>query len=471
MSPENTTAPTTGPAATRPTTTGPAAALPRPTVPAPEVWPFPLPEQFQLANGLQVWAYHLPGQHVVAADLVLDLPLHLEPRDREGVALLCARLADEGTHQHPGSAISAALELQGAAYSAHVGHEATMLSLDVPDTRLGAAWPLFAEIIRTPQFADADVARHVDLRLSELDHVRANPGAMAGVLRRRVQYVPDDRHHRASGGERDTVQAITRDDLVGFHGTFWRPNRATLVVAGDLPADLHDQLEQAFGDWEPAGVLEPHPAPVWTPAPTGRVVHLADHPDAVQAEVRLVGPAPDRSNADLPVLQVGSDALGGSFGSRLNAVLREDLGYTYGAHLSVTPQRSGGMWSAAWSSRTEVTPDALVQALRILALDEPLTDGELADAVSHLVGIAPLRFDTAGGIAQQARALVAAGVDADHVNRHFRAVASADAGRATTLLREVVLPERAHIVVVGAADQLRGPLAEAGFTVVDQTVE
>lgn len=447
------------------------AALPRPGVPMPEVWPFPLPEPFRLGNGLEVWAYHLPGQHVVAADLVLDLPLHLEPRDREGVALLCARLADEGTHAHPGSSISAALELQGAAYSAHVGHEATLLSLDVPDTRLAAAWPLFAEIIRTPAFADADVARHVALRLSELDHVRANPGALAGVLRRRVQYLPSDRHHRASGGERDTVQQITRDDLVRFHDTFWRPNRAVLVVAGDLPGDLHQQLEASFGDWQPAGEPVAHLAPQWTPEESGRVVHLADHPEAVQAEVRLVGPAPDRTHPELPVLQVGSDALGGSFGSRLNAVLREDLGYTYGAHLSVTPHRMGGAWSASWSSRTEVTPDALVQALRILALDEPLTDGEVADAVSHLVGIAPLRFDTAGGIAQQARALAAAGVDPDHVNRHFRGVAAADAGRATELLREVVRPDTARIVVVGAAEQLRGPLTEAGITVVDETVD
>lgn len=443
--------------------------MPRPEVPAPLVWPFPQPEVYTLANGLTVWAHDLPGQHVVAADVVLDLPLHLEPRDREGVALLCARVADEGTHEHPGSEITEALELQGAAYSAHVSHDATLLSLDVPDTRLSEALPLFAEIVRRPAFDPADVARHVALRLSEIEHQAANPSSAAGVVRRRVQFAESDRHHRAAGGEADTVAELTASDLMGFHDEFWRPNRSILVIAGELPADLRGRLEAAFGDWTPRGAAERHLAPQWVAPASGDrpVVHLSDHPDAVQAEVRICGRASDRGNPDLPVLQVAADALGGSFLSRLNSVLREELGYTYGAHLAISPMRVEGTWSASWSCRTDVTADALVQGLAILRLESDLTVEEVDDAVNHLVGIAPLRFDTAGGIAQQSRALAAAGVDSDYVNRHFRAIASADAATASRLVRQTVDPDDAHIVVVGAASDLRDPLRAAGFTVVD----
>ena len=445
----------------------------RPAVPAPEVWTYPQPEVSTLANGLTLWVFRLPGQHVIAADLVFDLPLSDEPRDREGVGLLCARVADEGTVPHPGAGITDELELCGAAYSAHVWHTASVCSLDVPSTRLADALPLFAEIVLEPAYEPADVARHVALRRSEIAQTRASAPGSATMARRSVQFLDDSRFSRAVGGTEDSIAGITADDLRVFHDTHWRPDRATLVIAGDLPTDIVDRIEAAFGPWTPVADACAQPAPGWRPATTAggrRVVHLVDRPEAVQAEVRICGRAIDRSDPRLPSVQVAATALGGSFLSRLNSVLREELGYTYGAHLSVAPLRVGGQWTASWSCRTDVTADALGHALDILALAEPFTAEEVRDAVNYLVGVAPLRYDTAGGIAEQARALAADGQGPDYPNRHFAGVAATTAETATALARALIRPDDCWIVVVGASDDLTPALTAAGFEVRSMTV-
>lgn len=440
----------------------------RPHLSDPVIWHFPEPEIATMPNGLAVWAFDLPGQHVIAADLVIDVPLALEPSGLEGVGVLAGRVADEGTAAHPGSEIAEALELSGAALSSFVGHAATLISLDVPSTRLESALDLMAEVVREPSYDPSDVTRHIALRHSEIEHGLSSAPATAAMARRLLIHPAGDRYHLPAGGTHESIDRIAREDLVAFHDTMWRPDHSTLVVAGELPGELLNLLAMSFGSWGPAARDVADHAPGWEePTTTGtrRVVHLVDRPEAVQAEVRIVGPAPDRTDPDLSSLQVAASAIGGSFLSRLNALLREELGYTYGAHLSVTPQRHGGTWNASWSGRTEVTADAIERALDVLALHGPLTPTEIHDAVNQIIGVAPLRYETAGGIAQQARALASVHQPATYPNAHFRRVAATTADRATGLAREHIRPDRCWLIVVGPAEQLAPELEAHGFEV------
>lgn len=135
---------------------------PRPEVQTSTPWHFPLPRTRRLPNGLAVWLFDLPGQHVVTAELVLDVPLTDEPEALEGIATMVLRTSDEGTHPHPGETLVDALEAAGAAFEGGASASATICSIDVPSTRLARALPLFAEIVRQPQLAAPDVERHVD---------------------------------------------------------------------------------------------------------------------------------------------------------------------------------------------------------------------------------------------------------------------------------------------------------------------
>ncbi|HIW30673.1 MAG TPA: insulinase family protein [Candidatus Luteococcus avicola] len=444
----------------------------RPQIGEPAPWDFPSPRVRELDNGLAVWLFDLPGQHVVTAELCLDIPLAVEPVEHEGVAMIALRVSDEGTTTHPDGEVLDLLEACGAAYDGGAGTHATHCSLDVPAPRLRRAMELFAEIVRTPAIAAADVERHVALRLAEIEQARISPGSLASLGLKKVLYAHDDRSSRPTGGSATSVATITTDLVRAFHDQWWRPAGAVLVVAGDLPHDVDAIVDACFADWTGPDSPAQHQAPRHQGAATasdGRpVVHLMDRPGAVQAELRLFGPSVGRGSDVFAPLQVACTAMGGSFGSRLNHLLREDRGYTYGVSMSTSPGRDqDGQWSMGGSFRTEVAVAALGDALDTLFSNEHFTTDEVSDAITYQVGIAPLRYATAEGVAAQAISLASVGREPGYVNEHFARIRAVTPEAATDAFSQVITPASTRALLVGDALELRPALEAAGYQVCD----
>lgn len=449
--------------------TAPASpSHPRPGIIAANPWLFPTPEIARLDNGLEVWAYRLPGQHVIALDLTLDVDLSVEPRDLEGVATMTLRTSDEGGLDHPGASLSEALESAGAVYDGAINHHFTGCSLDAPATRIDAALELFAEILSRPEHRAADLSRHVALRLAEIEQGRASGPATASRATRQIVWGRDQRRGRASGGNEETLRRLTRDDLAAFHAQTWRPDVARIVIAGDHP-NLIGLVQSALGSWarpaEPA--LTSRETPQALPASGSRVVHLVDRPEAVQADVRISGEGLSRRDRSLPALQLAGVAVGGSFLSRLNKRVREELGYTYGISFGHHPTPTTPRWQVSTSVRTEVTADAVAETVSLLDVSSrELTDRELDDARAQLVTMAPLRYETASAIVGQAASIAHDRLDVDWINRHFARMASVDPDEATEVFARVVAPQNHQIVVVAPAETVAPALEARGFTVI-----
>ena len=156
--------------------------------------------------------------------------------------------------------------------------------------------------------------------------------------------------------------------------------------------------------------------------------------------------------------------MGGAFLSRLNAVLREDKGYTYGVRMAFSPLRQGGSFSVQASFRTEVVADALQITRDLIDIGpSPFTAQEVDDAVAFYTGVSPLRYATADGVADQAANQALMDLPDDYVDRSLallRSVTPESAGAAYTSL---VVPDALSLVVVGDAEHLAEPLRAAGF--------
>lgn len=419
-----------------------------PDVAPPTPWRFPEPAQQVLDNGMRVLVHHLPGQQVVSALLVLDDPLHGEPRDLEGIATITARCLDEGTTAHPGEQYAEVLETEGAAFGVMNGLSGLQLLLDVPASRLPAGMALFAEAIRSPELADADVARHRALRLDEIEQLRANSAQLASTLWRSELYGDEFRASRMNGGEPESVAQITPEAVRAFHAEHYSPDRATLIVAGDLTGlDAYALAQDCFGDWESSNRGAPeHPAPTYR----GARRRIVDRPGAVQSDIRLGGPGIDRTDPRWPAFQVASYAMGGAFLSRLNKVLREEKGFTYGISLAASPMRNGGAFTVSGSFRTEVVAEALTEIERILDIsDAPFTDTEVTEAISFLAGVAPLRYATADGVADQTALQLLGGLPTDWLTGYLDAVREVTPEQAAAAYTEIVGASDLTLVVVG----------------------
>lgn len=431
----------------------------RPTVTASSRWHFPTPHIEVLANGLTVWAYHLPGQHVAVASLVADAPLDAEPRDREGVATLALRAADEGTPAHPDGQISELIEAQGCQVYGDQARYAANLTFDVPTTRLDAALPLFTEIVTGSEYAERDIAQHRELLLAEYLQRRASPRGAVAMALARALWQPGSREHRPVIGRPDTIEQITRDDVVAFR-RWWAPATSHLVIAGDFASDPLPLLRDTLGGWDADALAAPNEAPAQQCDP---VVLVVDRPGAVQADVRLAMHSIGRTDPRTPAAKIGGHAMGGAFASRLNQTLREDKGYTYGVSAGFAPRRHGSLFSVGGSFRTEVTGAAIELCLDHLRLDEPFAPDEIADAQNYIVGVSPLANETASDIVRQASSLVIGRVDADYVNRLHDGVLAATPDEVSATFRELVAPERLSIAIAGDAAGLAPQLAALGL--------
>lgn len=440
----------------------------RPHVDLTSDWRFPLPEVIDLDNGMRIWAYDLPGQYVISTEIVFDVALTDEPVGKEGVAHLAARCCDEGSLAHPGEALARRIEDIGAVFDSSAGSWGTRCGLDVAAPYAPASIDLFDEIVRTPAYADSDVARHKALRLTEIAQQRANSAAMASIGLARKSWVTGSRQQLPAAGTSATVPTITAEDVRAFHDRWWRADGATLIIAGALPEGLVEHAAEVFGSWPATGVRSgaKPPTPAEGPCPT----YVIDRPEAVAADMRVGLVVPGRDWENWAPMQVATSAVGGLFGSRLNMELREKHGFTYGVQAGLAASRFNGSFSVQASFRTEVAAKAFRGVFELLDLSRrPLEKPEADDAVRFMVGIAPLRYDTADAIAAQAGVLASHRVDANWVNELNERLAATNANQATAAFEATVgkatQEGMMRAVLCGDASRLVPDLRSYGFQV------
>lgn len=423
----------------------------RPVVPPPGDWRFPHAEESAGPGGMRLVTVQMPGQYLAAGRLVVGTPLEAEAPGQDGVATLVARTLDEGTARRSAEEFQQAIEALGAQYGAWSQEACTLVSVEAPAGTFGEALGLLGEAVTSPAFAPEEVDRHVRLRLSDIAAEAADPGTIAAEVARRRVFTAESRLSRPVGGSTGTIEPLTADEVRAHYRRAFDARRCTLVLVGDLPVqELRDAAAAAFAGWEasanaPTVAIRPRPAA--TPGPV-----VVDRPGAVQTEIVIAAPGPDRRAPDWAAHVVAARIMGGTVTSRLDAQLRERRGYTYGVRAAFTPFSRGGLFSITAAVRTEVSAAALTEALELVDVSSrPFTDEEVRDAVAFLVAAAPMRYETASDVASQLATAVACGMGPDYVDRHHRAMLAVTGEAATDSWRRT-LPAAEGFVAVLAGD-------------------
>ncbi|MFK0145110.1 M16 family metallopeptidase [Streptomyces griseus] len=444
---------------------------PQPTPGTARPWAFPAPERGALPNGLTVLRCHRPGQQVVAVEIFLDAPLEAEPEGLDGVATIMSRALSEGTDKHSAEEFAAELERCGATLDAHADHPGVRVSLEVPVSRLAKALGLVAEALRAPAFDASEIERLVGNRLDEIPHEHANPSRRAAKQLSKELFPATARMSRPRLGTEETVRRIDESAVRAFFDAHVRPSTATAVIVGDLTGvDLDALLAETLGDWS-GNAGQARPVPPITADDTGRVV-IVDRPGAVQTQLLIGRIGADRHERVWPAQVLGTYCLGGTLTSRLDRVLREEKGYTYGVRAFAQVLRSSGpdsggaaMLAISGSVDTESTGpalDDLWKVLRTLAA-EGLTDAERETAVQNLVGVAPLKFETAASVASTLADQVEQHLPDDYQAQLYARLAETGTVEATAAVVSAFPVDRLVTVLVGDATRIEEPVKALGI--------
>jgi predicted Zn-dependent peptidase len=448
---------------------------PQPASGRPKPWTFPAPERGSLGTGLTVLRCHRPGQQVVAVEICLDMPLDVEPDGLDGIATIMVDALSQGTGKHTAEEFAAELERCGATLDADTDYLGARVSLEVPVSRLARALGLLAEALDAPAFTGSEIERLVRNRLDEIPLELANPGRRAAMQLSHELFPASARMSRPRKGTADTVARIDAAGVRALYQAHVRPATATAVIVGDLSGvDLDAVLAGTLGGWT-GDAAEPAPTPPVTADDTGRVV-IVDRPGAVQTQLLVGRIGPDRQDPVWPALLLGTYCLGGTLTSRLDRVLREEKGYTYGVRAfeqvlrSPAPRAAGGATGASvvaisGSVDTESTGPALDDlraVLRTLAA-EGLTETERDTAVQNLVGVAPLKYESAASVAGTLADQVEQHLPDDYQAQLYARLTETGTAEATAAVIAAFPEDRLVTILVGDASQIMAPVKALGM--------
>jgi predicted Zn-dependent peptidase len=443
----------------------------RPSPGQPRPYNFPKFERTVLPSGLQVLAVHVPGRPLVSANLIFRSGAVDEPADLAGATVLVARAMTEGTERYPGLELIEAAERLGSTLHAEASWDAFAASVEVAASRLRAALELLDEMVQRPTFPVDEVARLRDERLNDLLQMRAEPRRRVEQAFSQTIYTAASPYSRLAGGDETTVERLTRDELVGIHRGLLSPERAALVVGGDLTGlDVPRMAEEVLGSLAVRGSAAPSAPsspeiPVSASAIDRPIVRLYDRPGSVQSEVRIGHVGLARRVPDFHAVQVMAAILGGLFNSRLQLNLREDKGYTYGVGAGFDMRRGAGPFAVRTAVQTAMTVPAIAESIKELERmrDTLVTDAELAAARDYMVGVFPLRFETPGAVVGAIGGLFVNGLPDDELARYRGLVEAVTAQDVQKAARDHIHTDRLAIVLVGDADAVAADLEAAGL--------
>ncbi|GIF68869.1 peptidase M16 [Asanoa ishikariensis] len=436
------------------------AQRPEPGTPRP--YRFPAVVRRSVAGG-SVVAADLPGHNLAVASLLLDAGGGRETIGVEGVAEVLAKALEEGTASRSAADYAVALESLGTDLSLSIDWDSFAATVQVPVAALPAAVELLAEAVRRPKLDPADIERVRDDEAESLRLYWANPGPRADAVLRSDLFGAEVRHGRPLSGDPRTVGALSVDDVVGFHRS-WFMAPGTLLVAGDLSRIDLDALGRAAfagADESSPVVGEPFPAGGRT---TRRIV-LVDRPGSVQSTLRLGHTAPHRSHPDYVPMTLGAIVLGGAFTSRLNHLLREVRGYTYGIRSEYGLSRRFGRFVTSAGVQTAVTAPALVDAVGEIARtqSEGVTEPELAVARDWRAGQLSVGLQTPRAYASALSTLVVHDLPDDYHARLRESLLHATVDEVSAATAAHLNAEGITLVVEGDAAAIRSELEATGL--------
>ena len=434
--------------------------VPEPTGGTPAVT-FPTLQRRTLSNGLEVVLAERHDVPLVEMQLLVDSGYAADDPSRPGLASLTLDMMDEGADGLDALEIAEREAALGAEIGTGAGIDVASVSASALTANLEDTLELMADIALRPDFPAEDLERLRQQRLAQIQSEKSQPVGLAiRVLPAKLYGEGHAYSLPLSGsGTEAAVQSFTRDDLVAFHDTWFRPNNATLVVAGDVTMDaLVGLLDDAFDDWDRADVPVKNIAAVEQPE---RRVYLLDRPDAQQSIVMAAHLAPRRDDPNDLAIETLNTVLGGSFTSRVNMNLREEKGWSYGAQsllLGARGQRPFLVFAPVQTDKTGESMGEIVRELRDVVSGRPATDAEVTQAKAGQTLTLSGRWETLGALGSSVAEIVQYDLDDDYYQRYAGEVTALDTDRVAEAARSLVRPDNVVWVVVGDLSEIEAPV-------------
>jgi len=375
-----------------------------------------------------------------------------------GLSSITSSLLSEGSGGLDAGAVARLFEDQGAQFSAGSGRDSTTISLrslSDADT-LQASVKALADVISKPDFTESAVERERSRMLVALQSAERNPGAIANKAFWEASY-GDHPYASPPEGTRDSIGAISRDDIRAFHERHYVGSNATLALVGDISRDqanalaltIAETLAEALGEGEPPAAL-----PAVTMPGEAKTIRIPFN--SSQTHILMGHPGYARGNEAHYALFTGNHILGGNgLVSRLAEEMRENRGLSYSVSSNFSPMRGEGPFLMRTQVRTDRTGEARQVLLEALAdiRDHGPSEEEVNDSVRNITGGFPLNLDSNGKIAGFVGTIGFFGLPLDYLDTFSGRIEAVDRDGIRNAFQRHVHPDRLITVIVGPEEE------------------
>ena len=363
----------------------------------------PMPQKQTLSNGLGLTIIEKPGVPVVSFALVFNSGTISDPQHSPGLSSFTAQMLSEGTQSKSSQQIAEAFEYIGARLNTETRRESTVFSTETLTKHWATALELVAEILRFPTFPQDEFERVQKEHLTDLMRAKDDPTFISEQNMSALIFGKDSGYGHPAHGTEESVRDFRREDLVAHFETEYSPEIANLIVVGDVScAEVVDLSENIFKSWtndvNRSGVSD---IVLYRQPERPSTIFLIDKPGAAQSVIRAGHVTVPRDHEDYFSLQILNFIFGGQFSARLNQNLRQDKGYSYGFHSSISWYKDQSMIVAGGSVQTDVTKESVIEVLREfrdITDVRPITEDELVSAQGGLLQGYPSGFERSGQI-------------------------------------------------------------------------
>jgi len=356
-----------------------------------------------------------------------------------------------GTARHDFQEIYNQLESVGASLGLDAGTHTTSFGGRALSEDLGLMLQLLSEVLREPVFPEDQVERLRAQLLTGLQIRAQDTGEMASLAFDQIVYAGHP-YRRPEDGFIETVQSITRQDLVDYHKHFMGPRGMIIVVVGAVdPVVVVESVSAVLGDWQNPDQPDPPSLPPLVPLEKTQIRQV-EIPGKYQSDIILGVAGPPRHSPDFVAASLGNSVLG-QFGmmGRIGDAVREKAGLAYYASSSL----SGGLGPGPWTVSAGVDPANVERAIALIREEidrfvrEPVTADELADSQANFIGRLPLTLESNGGVAGALLNLERYELGLDYYRLYADMVGEVKAGDVLEAARGYLHPDRLGIAIGG----------------------
>jgi zinc protease len=447
-------------------TTGADRSKPPVVGAAPEL-KLPKLQRATLSNGLKVILAERHEIPLVNLWMIGDSGYAADQFALPGTASLASTLIQDGTATRSALQISDQLALLGANLTARSNLDQSIVEISALKSKLDPSLDLFADVILNPSFPQADFDREKKQRLAAIDREKNTPVQMALRVFPSLLYGQGHAYGNplTGSGTTDSVSKMTREDLVKFHQTWYRPNNSTLIVVGDTTLDeVKPKLEKLFAGWKAGKIPEKNIKNVQLASkPT---VYLIDKPGSIQSVILAGNVAPPQANPKEIAIEAMNDGLGGNFGSRLNMNLREDKHWSYGVRTLLVGARAQRPYFLVAPVQTDKTKESMVEInkeFRGILGDHPLTQDELSKIQSNSTLSLPGSRETIEAVGQSVIDIIHYGLPDNYYETYASKVMALKTADVEDAAKTVVHPDNFTWVVIGDREKIEAGIKELGY--------